>query len=101
MDYVEIYYNNTKIGYIAQDSEGLIYVNAKDDGYISILKSFLIPFRIDKASVEGDVSISEDSVILSSDPDWINYLEYNLPKDYTTSELKNTTKKKFVNKGFG
>lgn len=95
IDYIEVYYDGDLIGYIGQDIEGEIHYRAKDDDIERILNSFVSPIRVESAYVEGSVSVSKSEIMLVENPDWINYLEYNLPSHYTSSTLYQTSPERF------
>ena len=100
LDYFEIYHIDFIVGYIGQDTNGKIYVKGKNTMYKRILNSFIIPITVNNAIVEGSMSFSTKTVMLTDNPDWINYLKYNLPPEYYTSQLMFANKKEFDELGY-
>ena len=95
MDYVEVYHVDMKVGIIAQDADGNIIVKAINQHYKKILNSFILPFKISKAVIENDVSISLDEIILTNDNRWISYLSYNIPShEYYVSKVMKASRNK-------
>ena len=94
IDYAEIYKDGKLFGYIGQSTNGKIYVRGNKSNS-RILMTFVSPIKIDIAVIEGDVSVSNSEIMFVEDPNWITYMEYNLPAEYNSSNLMQTTLAKF------
>lgn len=63
--------------------------------YMSVLHSFIVPFKIDLSEQEGDISISKSNIVTTKNESWIYLLEYSLPYNVTVDIVRDVTEKEF------
>ena len=86
--YAEIYKEGNKIGIIAQDSSGKVRIKAKNEDNKDLLSDLIIPYLLEGAIVDEDISVSSFQMMLPTDPNWIDFLEYNIPYNLHIYEIK-------------
>ena len=100
MDYRYVHKDDKLIGYIAQDKSEIL-VHEVDKQSEKLIRILITPIKIDVASVESDVSVSNREIILLNDSRWLYYLEYAVPYNFYISPIKKIDKKAFYSLRFG
>ena len=82
------------IGMIGQGRNGIVTRGTNDINNI-IVKSLITALNIDLADEIGDLVLSSSRVVLPEDPDWIVFMEYNLPANIYASKMSRMTEISF------